>query len=74
LDPNVAAGVLKQIYDRCRNDGFTFIHVTHEVPKLRDLDRIVVVADGGVIEDGTPGRILEGPISNVTREFLAAFN
>lgn len=74
LDPNVAAGVLKQIYTSCRDDGLTIIHVTHEVPKLRDLDRIVVIADGRVVEDGTPRRILEGPVSRVTREFLAAFN
>ena len=74
LDPSVAAGVLKKIYERCRIEGLTLIHVTHEVPKLRGLDRLVVIADGTITEEGTPERILEGPISGVTRDFLAGFN
>ncbi|UCE26106.1 MAG: amino acid ABC transporter ATP-binding protein [Candidatus Coatesbacteria bacterium] len=74
LDPNVAAGVLKKIYGRCRSDRLTLIHVTHEVPKLRDLDRIAVIAGGTITEEGTPERILEGPISAATKDFLAGFS
>lgn len=74
LDPGTAAAVLKRIYERCRTDGLTLIHVTHEIPKLRDLDRVVVIANGMVLEDGSPKRVIEGPISKITREFLAGFN
>jgi len=74
LDPKVAAGVLKKIYERCRVEGLTLVHVTHEVPKLRDLDRMVVIADGAITEEGTPERILEGPISTVAKDFLAGFD
>jgi polar amino acid transport system ATP-binding protein len=74
LDPSAAAAVLNRIYERCRVDGLTLIHVTHEVPKLRDLDRVVVIADGGVLEDGRPKRVIEGPISKTTKDFLAGFS
>ena len=74
LDPNVAAGVLSRIYGRCRDDGLTLIHVTHEVPKLRALDRLVVIADGRVVEEGAPGRLLDGPASDVTGGFLTDMN
>jgi ABC-type methionine transport system ATPase subunit len=74
LDPSAAAAVLNRIYERCRTDGLTLIHVTHEVPKLRDLDRVVVIADGKVLEDGRPKGIIEGSISKITKEFLAGFN
>lgn len=70
LDPNAAAGVLSRIYARCCDDGLTLIHVTHEIPKLREMDRLVIIADGKVVEEGTPKRILDGPASDVTKRFL----
>ncbi len=52
------------------DDGLTVIHVTHEVPKLRELDRVVVLAAGVVAEEGPPARILDDPVAAVTRDFV----
>jgi polar amino acid transport system ATP-binding protein len=70
LEPPTARAVLERLYRRVEEDGLTLLHVTHEVPKLRALDRIVVLAAGGVAEEGTPRRILERPQVEVTREFV----
>ena len=70
LEPPTARAVLERLYRRVEEEGMTLLHVTHEIPKLRALDRIVVLAAGGVAEEGTPRRILERPQVEVTREFV----
>jgi polar amino acid transport system ATP-binding protein len=46
--------------------------VTHEIAFARQVaDRIVVMADGHIVEQGSPAAVLDNPTNPRTREFLA---
>jgi len=60
LDPDLKAEVLAVI-EGLRNDGMTLILVTHELTfARRAADRVIVLQDGRVTEDGPPGEVLGG--------------
>jgi polar amino acid transport system permease protein len=47
------------------------IIVTHEVRFAREVaDRIVFMDDGVIVEEGSPGRLLDRPVQERTRRFL----
>ena len=54
-----------------KRDGLTLIVVTHEIGfARRAADRVVMLAEGRVIEDGPPRQVFENPLSVRTRQFL----
>ena len=58
LDPELVSGVLETIRQLAR-EGMTMIIVTHEMNFARKLaDRICFVAEGGILESGTPNELL----------------
>ena len=70
LDPELKHEVLEVIAD-LKRDGITLVLVTHEIGfARRAADRVVVLADGGVIEDGPPSEVLDAPRHARTRQFL----
>jgi ABC-type polar amino acid transport system ATPase subunit len=71
LDPELKSEVLAVLED-LRRDGLTLILVTHEMGfARRAADRVVVLADGKIIEDGTPSQVLDDPQMPRTRQFLS---
>jgi polar amino acid transport system ATP-binding protein len=45
--------------------------VTHEIGfARRAADRVVVLADGAIIEEGTPGEVIDKPQVERTQRFL----
>lgn len=53
-------------------EGMTMLVVTHEIGFAREVsDRIVVLADGQIVEEGRPEKLLSAPKHQRTREFLA---
>ncbi|NLX99779.1 MAG: amino acid ABC transporter ATP-binding protein [Rhodopirellula sp.] len=71
LDPELKGEVLAVLED-LRGDGMTLIVVTHEMGFARHAaDRIVVLDEGRVIEDGPPGQVLDSPQKERTRRFLS---
>jgi len=70
LEPPAARRVLDNIYRRTARAALTVLHVTHEVVKLHELDRVVVLAGGGVAEEGPPASVLKRPRAAVTAEFV----
>ena len=53
-------------------EGMTMIVVTHEMGFARDVaDRVLFMADGNIIEEGTPEEIFTNPQNERTKEFLA---
>ncbi len=71
LDPELKTEVLSVLED-LRRDGLTLILVTHEIGfARRAADRVVVLADGKIIEDGTPSQVLDDPQMPRTRQFLS---
>jgi ABC-type polar amino acid transport system ATPase subunit len=71
LDPELKSEVITVLED-LKRDGLTLIIVTHEIGfARRAADRVVVLADGKVIEEGTPSQILDDPQMPRTRQFLS---
>ena len=72
LDPEMVGEVLEVMKDLAK-DGMTMVIVTHEMRFARDVaDRIVVMADGGIIEEGTPEEVFTNPKTERTKQFLKA--
>lgn len=70
LDPELKGEVLSVLEDLNR-DGLTLILVTHEIGfARRAADRVVVLADGRIIEDGSPDQVLDHPQAPRTQRFL----
>lgn len=72
LDPEVGVEVLAVMRELAET-GMTMIVVTHEMQFARDVsDHLVVMADGHIIEEGDPTRILTDPQEERTKRFLNA--
>ncbi|WFP16629.1 amino acid ABC transporter ATP-binding protein [Citricoccus muralis] len=72
LDPEIGLEVLAVMRDLAET-GMTMIVVTHEMQFARDVgDHLVVMADGGIIEEGNPEEIMSDPREERTRRFLNA--
>lgn len=73
LDPELVAGVLALLKDIASTTDITFLCVTHEMSFARDVsDRVMMLDDGRVIEDGPPEKIFTEPAHERTRSFLRA--
>lgn len=71
LDPELKTEVIEVLED-LRREGLTLIIVTHEIGfARRAADRVVVLADGKIIEDGTPSQVLDDPQMPRTKQFLS---
>jgi ABC-type polar amino acid transport system ATPase subunit len=70
LDPELKGEVLSVLED-LKRDGLTLLLVTHEIGfARRAADRVVVLCDGRILEDGTPDEVLERPRTERMRMFL----
>jgi ABC-type polar amino acid transport system ATPase subunit len=71
LDPELVGEVL-HVMRTLADDGMTMVVVTHEMRfARRAADRVVLMADHGIAEQGTPAQVLENPTSDRGRAFLA---
>ncbi|MBX3442504.1 MAG: amino acid ABC transporter ATP-binding protein [Planctomyces sp.] len=70
LDPELKAEVLDVLTD-LKQEGLTLIVVTHEIHfARRAADRILLLADGRIAEEGPPETVLGSPTSDRARKFL----
>jgi ABC-type polar amino acid transport system ATPase subunit len=70
LDPELVGGVLQLMRD-LREDGMTMVVVSHEMAFARAAaDRVVFMADGRIVESGTPDEIFTRPRHERTRSFI----
>ena len=71
LDPEMIAEVLDVMKELARS-GMTMIVVTHEMGFAREVaDRVVFMADGQIVEVGTPEHFFESPREDRTKLFLS---
>ncbi|WP_090030972.1 amino acid ABC transporter ATP-binding protein [Cellulomonas marina] len=71
LDPELVGEVLGVMRDLAAS-GMTMVVVTHETGFAREVaDQAVFMADGVVVEHGSPERVLVDPTEQRTRDFLA---
>ncbi|MFD2414958.1 amino acid ABC transporter ATP-binding protein [Amycolatopsis pigmentata] len=74
LDPELVGEVLAVMRDLAV-EGMTMIVVTHELGFAREVaDRVVVLAEGRLLESGSPADVLDHPQHTKTREFLRRMN
>ncbi|MEC1521902.1 amino acid ABC transporter ATP-binding protein [Neobacillus niacini] len=70
LDPELVGEVLQVMKDLAR-DGMTMVIVTHEMGFAKEVaDRVIMLADGNIIEEGHPNDIFANPIHERTKRFL----
>ena len=71
LDPEMVGEVLDVMRELAR-DGMTMIVVTHEMGFAREVaDRVIFMADGSIVEEGTPREIFDTPKEERTQSFLS---
>jgi general L-amino acid transport system ATP-binding protein len=71
LDPEMINEVLDTMKDLARG-GMTMIVVTHEMGFAREVaDRVVFMADGQIVEVGTPEHFFSAPREDRTKLFLS---
>ncbi|HLH64410.1 MAG TPA: amino acid ABC transporter permease/ATP-binding protein [Solirubrobacteraceae bacterium] len=70
LDPELVGEVL-QLMRRLAEAGMTMVVVSHEIVFAREwADRVVFMADGRIVEQGTPDELFRNPREERTRAFL----
>jgi polar amino acid transport system ATP-binding protein len=70
LDPELVGEVLA-VMRKLADDGMTMLIVTHELGFARDVsDQVVFMADGVVVESGSPAEVIGNPRHERTRTFL----
>jgi len=73
LDPELVGEVLDTMRQLAQ-EGLTMMIVTHEIAFARDVaDRVAVMAEGEIIEIGTPAEVIDNPQHSRTQEFFRRF-
>jgi len=73
LDASLCAGILQLILDMRHRQGTAFIFITHDLAVARYVsDRMIVMSQGRVIEDGPTETVIDCPCEEYTRLLLAA--
>ena len=71
LDPEMVGEVLEVMQELAKS-GMTMVVVTHEMGFAREVaDRVLFMADGKLLEEGTPDEIFTNPKSERLQDFLA---
>jgi polar amino acid transport system ATP-binding protein len=71
LDPEMVGEVL-QVMKELADDGMTMAVVTHEMGFAREVaDRVMFVAEGKIMEEGTPDEVFNHPKAPRLQDFLS---
>lgn len=74
LDPELVLGILDILRNLANEHKRTMIIVTHEMSFAKEIaDRIIIMDDGRIIEEGTPEKIFSNPQNERTKRFLERF-
>ena len=70
LDPEMVGEVL-DVMRELAAEGMTMCVVTHEMGFAREVaDRVIFMADGAIVEEGTPAELFDNPKEERTKSFL----
>lgn len=71
LDPEMVGEVL-EVMKELAHEGMTMVVVTHEMGFAREVgSRVLFMADGKLIEQGSPEQIFTNPQSPRLKDFLS---
>ena len=57
LDPQGRQEVISTVTRLCRREGMTVVLITHHMDECINADRLVVMSNGYIVADGTPGEV-----------------
>ena len=73
LDRTVQKAIVELLRDLQQRFGLTYLFISHDLAVVRAMaDRVIVMKDGRVVEEGTTDAILSHPEHPYTRELMAA--
>jgi len=73
LDVSIRAQILDLLSELQDELGLTYLFVAHDIGVVRHVsDRIAVMSEGRIVEEGPADRVCEHPIDPFTRKLLAA--
>ena len=71
LDPEMIGEVL-EVMENMATEGMTMVVVSHEMGFIREAaSRVLFLADGLLVEEGSPDQIFNNPQHNRTKDFLS---
>ncbi|MFJ2542303.1 ABC transporter ATP-binding protein [Microbacterium sp. NPDC087589] len=74
LDVVVQRGIIREIMRLRERLGFAVIFITHDLPMLIEIsDRIAVMLQGQIVEEGTAEEIYRTPKHEYTKKLLSSF-
>ena len=73
LDPEATESILALLQDLNRQLGITIVLITHEMSVIKSIaDRVAVMEDGRVVEEGPVYDIFAEPREEITRKFVSS--
>ena len=73
LDPDATESILNLLRDVNRKLGITIVLITHEMAVIKAIaERVAVMENGRVVEEGTVYDIFANPQAEITRKFVAS--
>jgi oligopeptide transport system ATP-binding protein len=73
LDVSIRAQIVNLLDDLQDELGLTYVFVAHDIGIVRHVsDRIAVMHDGKIVEQGTADQVCESPVDAYTKQLLAA--
>ncbi|GGA35269.1 methionine ABC transporter ATP-binding protein [Paenibacillus physcomitrellae] len=72
LDPQTTDSILKLLLDINRKLGLTILLITHEMHVIQSIcDRVAVIHEGGIVEQGPVAEVFLKPKHAVTKDFIS---
>ena len=73
LDPETTRSILELLKDINLRFGITILLITHEMNVIKAIcDRVAIMSEGRIIEEGTVGAVFSHPREELTRRFIAS--
>lgn len=73
LDVTIQAQVIKLLKKLCTEKNIACLFITHELALLPKIsDRVIVMHDGKIIEEGSTEKIIKNPKSEYTKKLISA--
>lgn len=75
LDPQTTKSILRLLKTVNEKMGITIVMITHEMAVIKEIcDRVAVMENGQVVEEGSVLQIFSRPQATVTKNFIASTN
>ncbi len=73
LDPDATESILSLLKNLNRRLGITIVVITHEMAVIKTIaDRVAVMEDGKIVEEGTVYDIFSDPQAAITQKFISS--